>query len=209
MVRNRVRIRFSKQGNLRWIGHRDLMRCMERMFRRAGLPLGMSEGFHPKPRVTFPLALAVGIEASDEVMEVELSEPLSAEETLSRLAPCAPPGMQLHSAQRLPEGSRKASVCGAAYEAPVPSHCQEGLVERIDGLLASASCIVERAKGRAPVDLRPMVEELALVGGVLRMRLKVSAEQSAGVREVLSALGLADIEREGVCLRRTAVEIAA
>ena len=74
MVRLRVRIRFSKQGDLRLIGHRDLMRCLERVFRRAGLALGFSQGFHPKPRMTFPLALAVGIEGLDEVMEVELAE---------------------------------------------------------------------------------------------------------------------------------------
>ena len=45
------------------------MRCLERLFRRAGLALSFSEGFHPKPRMTFPLALAVGIEGVDEVME--------------------------------------------------------------------------------------------------------------------------------------------
>ncbi|HBO42708.1 MAG TPA: hypothetical protein DD670_01970 [Planctomycetaceae bacterium] len=60
-VRQRVRIRFSKQGDLRLIGHRDLVRVMERLFRRAELPLGMSQGFHPKPRMSFPTALALGI----------------------------------------------------------------------------------------------------------------------------------------------------
>ncbi len=74
MVRLRVRIRFSKQGDLRLIGHRDLMRCLERVFRRAQLALGFSQGFHPKPRMTFPSALAVGIEGLDEVMEVELAD---------------------------------------------------------------------------------------------------------------------------------------
>ena len=61
MVRHRVRIRFRKQDDLRWIGHRDLMRCCERWFRRAGVALRRSEGFHPKPRMSFPSALAVGI----------------------------------------------------------------------------------------------------------------------------------------------------
>ena len=61
MVRQRMRIRFTKQGDLRWLSHRDLMRTWERLFRRAGVPLGMTEGFHPKPRMNFPSALAVGI----------------------------------------------------------------------------------------------------------------------------------------------------
>ena len=83
-------MRFCKQGDLRLIGHRDLMRCLERVFRRAGLPLAMSQGFHPKPRMTFPLALAVGIEGIDEVMELELAESYTAEEVLGRLSPHAP-----------------------------------------------------------------------------------------------------------------------
>ena len=58
--------------------HRDLMRCFERLLRRAGVTLRMSQGFHPKPRMTFPSALAVGIEGTDEVMELELAESCTA-----------------------------------------------------------------------------------------------------------------------------------
>jgi uncharacterized protein (DUF2344 family) len=111
MVRLRVRIRFSKQGDLRLIGHRDLMRCLERLFRRANLALGMSQGFHPKPRLTFPLALAVGIEGLDEVMELELAETITGEEVLQRLLAQAPAGLTFHSVEVLPEGCPKAQVC--------------------------------------------------------------------------------------------------
>src|SRR3989304_638137 len=93
MVRSRGRLRFCKQDALRLIGHLALMRCFERIFRRASLPLGMSQGFHPKPRMTFPLPLAVGIEGREEVMEVELAEPLGAEEVFSRLKAQAPAGL--------------------------------------------------------------------------------------------------------------------
>jgi hypothetical protein len=90
MLRQRVRVRFRKQGDLRWISHRDLVRVFERMMRRAGLRLGMSEGFIPKARMTFPSALALGVEGLDEVMEFELAEPLGAEELAQRLADQAP-----------------------------------------------------------------------------------------------------------------------
>ncbi|HEX3724775.1 MAG TPA: TIGR03936 family radical SAM-associated protein, partial [Pirellulales bacterium] len=61
MVRQRVRIRFRKQGDLRLLGHRDLLRAWERLLRRTGLELRMSAGFHPRPKINFPSALAVGI----------------------------------------------------------------------------------------------------------------------------------------------------
>ncbi len=72
MVRRRVRIRFSKSGMLRYLGHRDFVRAIERLLRRAGVVPAMTEGFHPKPKMSFPLALAVGIEGWDEILELEL-----------------------------------------------------------------------------------------------------------------------------------------
>ena len=109
----------------------------------------------------------------------------------------------------LPEGSQKARVQSASYEAPIPAPCQAGLGERIERLLAAASWPIERARGRAPIDLRPLVSELALREGVLGMRLRVDSRGSVGPRDVLAALGLADLEQQGVHLRRTAVEICA
>ena len=66
MIRQRARIRFRKEGDLRLIGHRDLVRAVERTLRRAGVQLSMSEGFHPKARLNFPSALSVGITGEDE-----------------------------------------------------------------------------------------------------------------------------------------------
>lgn len=215
------------------IGHRDLMRCLERVFRRAWLPLGFSQGFHPKPRMTFPSALAVGIEGLDEVMEVELAEagkgdsphlperpegcfaqmgtvPFStAEELLRRLAPQAPPGLVFRAVEVLPEGAKKARLQTASYEVPIPAPEQAGLDQRIERLLAAGCWPVERARGRRPIDLRPLVSELALREGVLTVRLRLDGRQSATLRDVLAALGLAGIEQQGARLRRTAVEVAA
>ena len=207
MVRLRVRIRFCKQGDLRFIGHRDLMRCLERLFRRAGLALSFSQGFHPKPRMTFPLALAVGIEGMDEVMEVELAEPTTAEELQRQLTPQAPPGLEFRSVETLPEGSAKARVRSASYEAPIPPSQQAGLSERIERLLAASSWPIERVHGRAAIDLRPLLLELAIHEGVLGMRLRVDDRGGASPRDVLAALDLAGLEQQGIRLRRTAVEI--
>ena len=197
MVRLRVRVRFSKQGDLRLLGHRDLMRCFERLFRCAGLALSFSQGFHPKPRMTFPLALAVGIEGLDEVMELELADELSADELLQRVSPQAPAGLRFRAAVALPEGSRKAQVQTASYEAPIPAALETGLGRRIERLLAAASWPVERAQGPRPIDLRPLLLELSLNQGVLRMRLRVDSRGSVGPRDVLRALELGEIEQQG------------
>ena len=89
----RLRIRFRKQGDLRWISHRDLVRAVERLCRRADLALRMSEGFHPKPKLSFPSALALGIEGLGEVMELELVRPVEPEQVQQRLNALAPAGL--------------------------------------------------------------------------------------------------------------------
>lgn len=207
MVRLRVRIRFCKRNDLRWIGHRDLARSMERLFRRAGLQLGMSEGFHPKPRMSFPSALALGIEGIDEVMELELAREYSAEEVRRRLADAAPPGLDFTSVDLLPPGTRKARLQSATYRIPVPRelHCEvSGRVER---LMKETSRLVRKLNKQSQVDLRQSLEELNLREGVLEMRLGVSAAASASARDVLQALGLAELERDGILLTRTRVEL--
>jgi len=183
------------------------MRSFERLFRRGGLPLAMSCGFHPKPRMSFPLALAVGIEGTDEVMELELSEPCTGEEVLSRLAAHVPPGLVLWAAEALPEGSRKAQVRSVCYQVPIPPRLRDGLPEKIDRLLAGSPGLVQRPDGRPPIDLSPLLEELTLRDGVLFIRLRIGERGSARPQDVLSALGLGDLERQGVHFRRTAVEL--
>ena len=166
----------------------------------------MSRGFHPRPRMTFPLALALGIEGSDEVMELELAESYTAQQVQQRLAPQLPPGLVINSVQLLPQGGKKARVRSVSYEVPIPSPRRRGLGEKIDRLLAGSSCYVQRPNRPAPVNLRPLLEKLTLREGVLQMRL-LCGSPAASSPDVLDALGLGDLQREGARLRRTIVEI--
>ena len=184
------------------------MRCMERLFRRAGLPLAMSQGFHPKPQMTFPLALAVGIEGYDEVMELELTESPQADALLVRLQSQAPVGLRFLSAEELAPGVRKARAVSASYQVEVLPSRRAALEDRIQRLMAAATHPIRRPNRSASIDLRASLVELALRAGVLEMRLRTDAGGSAGPRDVLAALELEDLEREGVALSRTVVEIA-
>ena len=108
------RIRFAKVGRAAFLGHLDLVRLLGRSFRRADLPLAMTRGFSPKPRLAFGPALGLGIPSLGELMDVDLehapvgartwevdaSAPrveLSADEVRERLATVCPPGIEIES----------------------------------------------------------------------------------------------------------------
>src|ERR1700724_1844693 len=100
MVRDKVRIRFRKTGDLRLISHHDLMRCFERMLRRAALPFHSTAGFNPKPRLVFAMPLALGISGTREIAELELDQELPAGEIQQRLTEQAPAGLEILAVER-------------------------------------------------------------------------------------------------------------
>ncbi len=208
MFRQRVRIRFTKQDDLRWISHRDLIRVWERLLRRAGIALSMTEGFHPKPRLNFPSALAVGIAGSDEMLEVDLAEEHTADSLRAVISSELPPGMNLGDIEVLTAPDRKAQAKSVTFEMPIPAERQEALAAKIVAVKQSTSLPIEREGRKTPLDLRPLIDELSLTSNsTLLMRLVVDREGSARPREVLEALEVADLEYEGYFLTRTKVEV--
>ncbi len=207
VIRQRVRIRFTKLDDLRWISHRDLIRLWERLFRRAGVALSMTEGFHPKPRMNFPSALAVGIAGLDELLEVDFAEEYTADSLRAIIAGQLPPGMTLGAIEVLSAPDHKARVQYVTFEIGVPPERQEALADRVKWLLGQTSLPIEREGRTKPLDIRPLVADLSLDGGTLRMRLRVESEGSARPREVLQALQVDNLEHEGFFLTRTRVEV--
>ena len=207
MFRQKARIRFAKQQQLRFVSHHDLMRCFERSLRRADLPLRMSEGFHPHLRFSFPLALGVGIVGLDEVMEVELDRWVPPDEIRRRLAGQVPPGLTIQSVGAV-DPQRKEPVREAEYRVPVPEAAQAGLPDAIRALLAADQKVVERHRPGKPVqsvDLRPFIRDLRLEAGQLWMQFRVTPGGTARPDEILRLLGLADLIDRGVVVTRSRI----
>ena len=82
---HRIRLRYTKLGRVAFLGHLDLVRHLPRIFRRAGVELRYSIGFHPKPDLSFGPALGLGIPSLGELLDVKLAEPVPASELVRRL----------------------------------------------------------------------------------------------------------------------------
>jgi len=98
------RLRYSKQGELRFISHLDLVRGFERILRRAGLPVAYSEGYNPHPKLGFGPALPLGVESVAEYLDMEFTRSVDLEEIIARLNHVMPPGLR---ALELVEAARK------------------------------------------------------------------------------------------------------
>lgn len=207
MDRDKFRIRFRKSGDLRLLSHHDLMRAFERMLRRAALPFRSTEGFHPHPRLVFALSLPLGVAGLQEVVELELNEPIPPDDVLSRLAAQAPDGLEFLSIRRIPSNVT-AQVCRAIYRVPVPPERVPQLTESCAQLLARSECPVERSRPQPRrVDIRPYLLDLRVAEGTLEIELRVTPTGAARADEVLALLGLTDLLDAGAVVERAVLEL--
>jgi radical SAM family uncharacterized protein/radical SAM-linked protein len=100
----RFRLRYSKLGPATFLAHLDLVRHLPRAFRRAGLEIYYSKGFHPKPGLSFGPALGLGIPSLGELLDVKLVDKVSSHEILRRLRAVSPPGIEFLAAAALVDG---------------------------------------------------------------------------------------------------------
>lgn len=90
-----VRIYFSKTGDAKYISHLDLMRCMMRAVARAGVPIGYTEGFNPRPYMNFAMPLSLGIEGLREIVDIRVEDGISDSEIKSSLEKVMPPDVRI------------------------------------------------------------------------------------------------------------------
>ncbi|MFK8111791.1 MAG: TIGR03936 family radical SAM-associated protein [Rubripirellula sp.] len=205
-LRIRYRIRFAKTGLLRWISHRDLARLWERLLRRAALKLSMTEGFHPKPRVAFPSALALGVESLDEVVELELAEVLTPQALLERLQNDNQPGLTIHSVCQLPERFGKAQLLSGDYIiTTIEGVSAEAINTAIAELLAKETVTVERKKKDMTVTVASQITVLELKEREIQLTLAASESASLKPTDVLDLLGFTDWIEKGALITRVRV----
>ena len=87
---------FTKKGLIKYISHLDLMRLLMRAMRRAGLPLKMTEGFSPHPKLSIKRALKLGVESDCEEAYIMLSAEVTPEDFRARLQRQLPEGITIH-----------------------------------------------------------------------------------------------------------------
>lgn len=213
---SRVRIAFRQEGAARYVSHLDVMRAFERAARRAGLPLAYSQGFNPKPKMTFAAPLAVGMIGCREYLDLELETDMEPELVLARLQQSLPGGLVPVRAEMVAGGPALMSlVHRARYTAHgdrVNGLTDDGLRVRLERFLARPDITVERrtGKGVRRKNIRPGIYSLSarLDEERLSFFMELKAGSAGNVRpdELLMALA-ADLPLvpASFVIRRTAL----
>ncbi len=206
----RIRIRFSKNGDLRFIGHRDLMSAFHRILRRAEIRPAYSQGFHPKPRVSFPAALPLNVLGENELLEIELPEEQQCadpEEIRAALQNHTIPALDFLSAEAIPTGVKKAMVKSFTYEIAVPTERCANTLQRIEWVNAQSSISFERVGHDKVVDIKSgLISLLLQENGTLQFQLR-AMDNGCGPRDILALLEIGDLETHGSVLIRKNVHI--
>lgn len=128
----KVRVKFSKQGNMKFIGHLDVMRYFQKAIRRAGIDIAYTEGLSPHMIMSFASPLGVGLTSGAEYMDIELRSPLSSREAIDALNRAGADGIRVTGFWQIPKGKASSAmtlVAAADYLVRFRKGCgpEEGL----------------------------------------------------------------------------------
>ncbi len=200
--RQEVRITFSKGGDMIYISHRDLASLLERAMRRAGIKIAFSEGFNPRPKISFPSALATGVSSDCEVIFVKLRHPCDTTSLCRDLQEQLPGGITIHAVESADESMPRRMVA-ARYAVDLPRGVS---LERKTLDHALAEGIVQRERTGKRVPLSRYVLGIDVRPGKIEMEICTDNEGSLRPDEVLKAVGIADPLACGI--RRTDLVLA-
>jgi radical SAM-linked protein len=173
-----ARLLYTKRGKVRWISHRDLARAFERAFRIEQLPLAFTEGFSPRPKVSFGLALSTGYESDAEYLDLELAREVDLDTLPAGVSRALPPGIDVVEAAELAERAPALMDAVTAVEWQVVVGADDGEPLAID-------------------ELRSMIDEAMQRDELVTTRRRKGREVEEDVRPVVSRIDVHDATEDG------------
>ena len=188
----KIRIKFQKQGTVRFIGHLDVMRYFQKVMRRAEVDIRYSEGFSPHQIMSFAAPLGVGITSDGEYLDIELTEPIDSKEAVTRMNAVSVEGIEMVSMVQISE-EKKASgmtiTAASDYQVfllesgkssdvrrKIPSEWKESWEE----FLSQEQILVwkKTKKSEKEVDIKPMIYGSEIKEEYIYLYLATGSEQN-------------------------------
>jgi radical SAM-linked protein len=194
----RLRIRFNRGEELKFISHLDIMRLWQRALHRAGIPLAYTEGFSPHPRISLAAPLALGLTGQNELMDVFCAKRVSPHSFSAAVSQQLPSGIEISQvhmiAPTLP--SLQSQVSHAEYEVKLETDKDQTAIKAALASLLSAKELPwhhKRDTITRNYDLRALIDDLWLIEWrsgycTIGMRLRCDSNGSGRPEQVAMAL---------------------
>ncbi|MBR1770534.1 MAG: TIGR03936 family radical SAM-associated protein [Lachnospiraceae bacterium] len=190
----RLRIKFTKHGDIRFIGHLDVMRYFQKTLRRAGVDVAYTTGYSPHQIMSFASPLGVGLESNGEYMDIEVYSLIDCADVQARINAASIPDIQVTDVRILPEkaGNAMASVAAAAYTVRfVPGREPAAdLTAALPAYLAQDTILIEKAgkSGVRQVNIRPGIYACTCTDGVINLLVDASSAGNIKPMQVIETL---------------------
>lgn len=191
----KVRIKFSKSGALKFIGHLDVMRYFQKLMRRANIPIAYSEGFSPHQIMSFAMPLGIGDESIAEYVDIEISEHISSTEAINQLNEASVPEIRILSFREIPEGkayNAMSSITAASYEVRLRDECKHSFNVQeafIDTLNKDEIVVTKQSKkSETTLDIKPFIYKYSLNGDVMNLLVSCGSVMNIKPELVIKAV---------------------
>ena len=213
----KVRIKFKKDGSLRFIGHLDVMRFFQKVMRRAQIPIAFTAGYNPHMIMSFASPLGIGLTSEGEYFDMELAGHISSAEAVRRMNAVTAEGMEVISFRQIAEEKKMTAMAiASAADYLVGCKCREnGAVftqERITGFLGQQEIVVTKQTKRSEqeADIRPLIYQMELTKEGIYLQLAAGSAQNLKPELVMSALcRFAGIDEASMAWTRRRLEMYA
>jgi radical SAM family uncharacterized protein/radical SAM-linked protein len=180
----KLRVKFSKTGELRYLSHLEVITAFLRAMRRAKIPLIYSEGFHPHPKISFGPALPVGVRGTNEYFDIELPASINLPKIAFKINASLPKGLEILAAAPITRNRKSLDEFISRYEYEIT--IDKAVNKPINVFLSLPNHFVTR--GEKVIDIRHMVEKAEINNGYLHLILVDANGTKVRLYEILKEL---------------------
>ncbi len=198
----RIRLRFAKDGAMRYLSHLELLTVFTRAVSRGGVPILFSQGFHPHPRFSFATATSVGVESVAEYMDMFIAQGMTAEEVMLRLNGALPGGLRILEADLadVKAPSLSTLIESTSYRITFAEGWSARLDDLVQAFLALDECVISRKKKgeQQVVDLRAELVSMVAHDNTLEL----TARRGKALEFARAVSGVTDLEADDLRIEK-------
>lgn len=184
----KIRVRFSKQGQMKFIGHLDMVRYFQKVMRRGEIDVAYSEGFSPHQKMSFAAPLSVGVLSKGEYFDMEVNSTLSTKEAIEKINEQNVEGVKVLSYKLLPDNAKNAMAVMSAADYFVYTDIFTD--DDITGFINqdSINVIKKTKKSEKEVDIKPLIYSIKKEDNGIFIKLAQGSAQNLKPELVVTAL---------------------